>query len=205
MARRNEHLFHWLFDQPWWVSIIIGAVVFVGLRFVLPALPIKNPVLKPIADMAPMFWPFALFFLYPAGVSVFRSFHGRRRLDRQTGIKSIRELPWREFEDLLAEAYRRSGWRVTKTGSAGPDGGVDLIIERDGDRYLVQCKQWRNIKVGVRVVREMFGVMTAEGASGVVIVTSGMFTQDARTFAAKKPIDLVEGSQLVKMIRSVQG
>ncbi len=43
--------------------------------------------------------------------------------------------------------------------------------------------------MGVKVVREVFGVMTARHAQGAIIVTSGIFTQDAKTFAAGKPIE----------------
>jgi restriction system protein len=51
----------------------------------------------------------------------------------------------------------------------------------------------------------MYGVMTTEGATGVTVITSGLFTQEAKTFAEKKPIDLVEGHQLADLIREAQG
>jgi restriction system protein len=50
----------------------------------------------------------------------------------------------------------------------------------------------------------MFGVLTARKAQRAIIVTSGVFTQDARTFAAGKPINLVEGPELAALIRAVQ-
>lgn len=56
----------------------------------------------------------------------------------------------------------------------------------------------------MKVVREMYGLMTAEHAHGAIIITSGMFTQDARNFAAGKSIDLVEGRQLADLVASVQ-
>jgi len=46
--------------------------------------------------------------------------------------------------------------------------------------------------------------MTARKAHGAIVVTSGIFTQEARAFAEGKPIDLVEGEQLASLIRSVQ-
>jgi restriction system protein len=80
-----------------------------------------------------------------------------------------------------------------------------LVLKQNGNRFLVQCKQWRNHKVDVRVVREMYGVMTSERATGVIIMTSGLFTQEAKSFAKNKPIDLVEGHQLADLIRGAQG
>jgi restriction system protein len=38
---------------------------------------------------------------------------------------------------------------MTDNEAAGPDGGVDLQLKKDGNRFLVQCKQWRTQKVGV--------------------------------------------------------
>jgi restriction system protein len=88
--------------------------------------------------------------------------------------------------------------------AAGADGGVDLWLRKDGNRYLVQCKQWRSQKVGVSVVREMYGLVSAHNAAGAIIITSGIFTQEARAFAKGKSLDLVEGQQLVSMIDGVK-
>lgn len=65
-------------------------------------------------------------------------------------------------------------------------------------------QQWKRQKVDVRVVREMHGVMAAEGATGVIIMTPGLFTQEAKSFAEDKPIDLVEGHQLAESVQDVQ-
>jgi restriction system protein len=82
-------------------------------------------------------------------------------------------LSWREFEMLVGEAYRLQGYSVEETGGETADGGVDLILTKAGERFFVQCKQWRAFKVGVDVVRELYGVMAARGAAGGMVVTSG--------------------------------
>ena len=209
MSRRNESPLEMILDIlskcPWWVSIAFGALVFFGLEFLLPSLIGNDPMGKSIAAISRPLAPWiAAIFLIPVAISAFTTSRKRRQLDSQSGIDSIRQLSPKEFEELLAEAYRRSGYVVRENTSLGPDGGVDLTIEKGGNRYLVQAKHWKVFKVGVKVVREMFGLMVAEGASGVIIVTSGMFTQEAENFAQDKPIDLVAGDQLVEMIRCVQ-
>ncbi|MOA33307.1 Restriction endonuclease [compost metagenome] len=70
------------------------------------------------------------------------------------------------------------------------------------DKYLVQCKQWKAIKVGVTVVREFFGVMAAQGAAGGFIVTSGTYTQEAKEFAQGRNIQLVDGVLLTRWINN---
>ena len=59
-------------------------------------------------------------------------------------------------------------------------------------------------KVDVKIVRELYGVMAAKQAPHGVVITSGMFTQDAKNFATGKPIDLVDGHQLLELIGTVQ-
>jgi restriction system protein len=65
----------------------------------------------------------------------------------------------------------------------------------------VQCKQWRATKVGVRVVRELYGVMAARGAVSAYVVTSGTFTKEARKFARGRNIILIDGKALEREIR----
>ena len=125
-------------------------------------------------------------------------------LDKQKDIASIRELSWKQFEELVGEAFRRQGYLVLENEGAGADGGVDLWLRKDGNRFLVQCKQWKALKVGVNVAREMFGLVNAHQAAGAIIITSGMFTQEAKAFAKGKPLDLIEGQQVVQLIDSVK-
>ncbi len=204
MAKRNDGLLELLVELPWWVSITVGTVVYVGLRFVIPAITFENQIFKALAPVAPAVAWMAVLFLLPAVFSFFNTKRKRRLLDSQENLNSIRSLSWREFEELLGEAYRRQGYIVQENSGAGPDGGIDLIIGKGRSTFLVQCKQWKATKVNVSVVREMFGLMVAHQASGVIIVSSGMFTQEAKNFAEGKPIDLVDGEQLIGLIGSVQ-
>ena len=120
------------------------------------------------------------------------------------GIDAIRQLSWARFERLIGEAFRRQGYEVQETGRRSPDGGIDLVLARNGGEYLVQCKQWRTSTVGVTIIRELNGVMAARHADGGFVVTSGSFTPDARAFAATCPIELIDGARLVSLIGQAQ-
>jgi len=205
MARKNESILNLLVGAPWWVSVVLSGVVFVILRYIFPGISGDNLVLKSVARAAPIVAPWAaLVLLLPAPVSAYRSWRKRKLLDDQKDLDGIRSLSWREFEELVGEAYRRQGYSVRENSGAGPDGGIDLVLKKDGNTYLVQCKQWRSMKIGVKVVREIYGLLAAKHAHGAIIITSGMFTQEAKSFAAGKPIDLVEGRQLADLVGSVQ-
>jgi restriction system protein len=117
-------------------------------------------------------------------------------------------ISWREFEMLVGEGFRLQGYQVVEMGGGGADGGVDLVLTRPGknggEKFLVQCKQWRALKVGVDVVRELYGVMAARGATGGFVVTSGRFTDDAISFASGRNLTLLDGPKLVDLIRQAR-
>jgi restriction system protein len=212
MGRRGGSILEDLISLPWWVSVACAAAAFITLRFIVPVFLPAGPatsanyalkgILGGVSSMAPLL---ALVLLIPAPIAALRQWRERRLLDSQEGLATIRALSWERFETLVGEAYRRQGYAVSRlSADGGPDGGVDLILKKDGATVLVQCKQWKAWKVGVPVVREMFGVMTAQKAHHAFIVTSGTFTPEARAFAAGKPIDLIGGPQLAYLIRAVQ-
>ena len=110
--------------------------------------------------------------------------------------RTLDSLSPQQFELMIGEMYRRQGYSVEVCAGDGADGGIDVTLRRGDEVVLVQCKHWRVYKVGVSTVREMYGVLTSEGAARVILVTTGMFTADARQFAAGKPIELVDGAAL---------
>ncbi|WP_423195246.1 Restriction endonuclease [Cupriavidus sp. H19C3] len=116
---------------------------------------------------------------------------------------AIRRMTWREFEMFVGQLYRMNGFTVVETGGGGADGGVDLELRRGQELFLVQCKQWRAYKVSVNVVRELYGVMVDRGAAGGFVVTSGIYTTDAKAFAEGKNISLVDGATLAANLKRV--
>src|ERR1051325_10416383 len=68
-------------------------------------------------------------------------------------IERLRAIESFQFEQVIAATYRKLGFNVIRRGGANPDGGIDLIIERQGVQTAVQCKQWRVWNVGLRPVR----------------------------------------------------
>jgi restriction system protein len=149
-------------------------------------------------------WMFAAPFIVVTVVAALNSRYRRRLFDAQIGVESLRVISWQDFERLVGEAYRRQGYVVEEIGGSAPDGGVDLVLHRDGRKVVVQCKRWRSAQVGVTLVREFFGVIVAEKAERGIFVTSGTFTPDAVNFARGKPIELVDGRALAALIGGLQ-
>jgi restriction system protein len=136
--------------------------------------------------------------------SLFNQLRKGKMLENQTGLDSIQDLSWRQFEELVGEVFRRQGYLVLENPSEGVDGGIDLRLRKNGQMTFVQCKHWKSKSVGVKIVRELYGVMTGKKANIGIIVTFGNFTQEAKAFAKGKPIHLIGGNQLVNLISEVQ-
>lgn len=203
--RRKEGLFQVLLDFPWWVSIIVGGVAFVMLRWIVPSVVAHNKILADIAQgFSGVAGYIALFFLFPAGLSFFKQVIRGRKLEAQRNLESVRDLSWREFEGLVGEAFRRQGYFLIEKGGNQPDGGIDLVLRKDGQLIYVQCKHWKSRQVGVQIVREQFGILSASNATKVIIVTSGSYTDEAQSFAAGKPMELIDGRALLQLICEVQ-
>ncbi|MCZ8528615.1 restriction endonuclease [Alteromonas sp. PRIM-21] len=204
MPRNKTNFIDLLVELPWWVSVIFSAATYVTLAHGLPNVQTDNPMLAMVFNAFAIPAPFiATIILLVAPFAYFHSRRKAKQLDTQRSLDTISDLHWRNFEELVAEAYRRQGYRVTE-GGYGADGGIDLVLKKGDEIILVQCKQWKAQKVGVSVVREMFGVLTASNASRVFIICSGKFTQQAIDFASSKPISLLGADELLSLIQSVQ-
>ncbi len=140
-----------------------------------------------------------------AASSVLEAREKRRLLDRQSDLESIRRLDWKAIESLIGECYRLRGFRAQENRSEVADGGFDIRAEDRHGLHLVQCKYWRTRQVGAAIVRELYGVMAAEGAKSGSVVTCGTFTREAKLFAKRMPMNLVDGARLERMIMGVRG
>jgi restriction system protein len=221
MARRRQSPAEDLLDLiamlPWWVGVALALVSYVVLHQ-LAAAQVVGAV-KP-GQMANVMTRTMVLSLATAGqyfvpflciLGAIVSFARRKKraalvsgVTLSKGADALNGMSWREFELLVGEAFRLQGYSVTELGGAGADGGVDLVLRKGNERFLVQCKQWKAFKVGVDVVRQLYGVMAAQGAAGGFVITSGTFTTDAKAFAEGRNVKLVDGPQLFGLLKQAK-
>lgn len=206
LSKKNPPLFTILSYLPWWVSIISGLVVYVCLDYVFPSVVSNNQMMGMLAEAGKHVAPFfGSLFVIPAIASIFERKKRAKLIAQQNSIESLKSISWQEFEILVGEAFRRKGYSVVENMVGGADGGIDLLLKNDkAETHIVQCKQWRKAKIGVAIVREMFGVLKASSAKSVYIVCSGAFTKEATAFASNLPITLIDGKGLLSLIENVQ-
>lgn len=226
MARRKrtstaDDLLELVAMLPWWAGVLLALVSYFVLHniasqpVVAPTQPgqmgamVTQSIWKSLATAGQYLLPFIC--LLGAGTSAWRR-RERKNLvadvARSKATDALDGMRWREFEMLVGEGFRLQGYQVVETGGGGADGGVDLVLTKPGksggEKFLVQCKQWRAYKVGVDVVRELYGAMAAKGATGGFVVTSGRFTDEAISFASGRNVILVDGPKLHGLLRQAQ-
>jgi restriction system protein len=225
MARRRKTSFADDFMDlvarlPWWVGVLLAIGGYLVLHQVaaksLPApaagqvgMAATQALWKGLASAGQYIVP--ILCLGGACMSAWRRRQRSRLMADVTasGAADVLDgMSWREFEMLVGEAFRLKGFSVMESGGNGPDGGIDLVLSRPGlngaEKFFVQCKQWRAFKVGVDVVRELYGVMAARGAAGGYVITSGRFTEEASKFAAGRNVQLIDGPALRTLIASAR-
>jgi len=120
--------------------------------------------------------------------------------DKVELVQQLRSVDWFQFEKIVALAYRKQGYTVTRRGGAHPDGGIDLLISKDGETKAVQCKQWKTWKLGVKTVREFLGALAdAQLQHGTIIGLCGS-TFAAQALAAKHGIALLNETDLATLL-----
>jgi len=203
--------------MPWWACVALALVSYLVLHgLAQPVVPsnidphhleqlVTRSLITGLAMAGQFVVPIAC--LFAAGVSATQRHRRGSLLASVTHAKApdaLQGMSWQEFELLVGEAFRVQGYEVSERGGAGPDGGVDLVLRKDKEKFLVQCKHWKAFKVGVQVVRELYGVMAAQGAAGGFVVTSGSFTEEAVAFASGRNVRLVDGPKLFGLIQQAR-
>jgi restriction system protein len=109
-----------------------------------------------------------------------------------------------EFEKLVSTLLERMEFRAEMTKTSG-DGGIDIIAVLDkpifGGKYLFQCKRYgtENL-VGAPTVRDFYGAVTADKALKGVLITTSDFTAQAREFAERVDVELINLPQLRNLL-----
>jgi len=117
-------------------------------------------------------------------------------------INEVDNLSGIEFEKICMELIRNMGFSVENTKASG-DGGIDLIAYNHqpllSGRYIIQCKRYSG-SVGEPILRDLYGVVTAERANKGILITTGHFTKNAIGFAEGKNIELIDGPNLKNLM-----
>ena len=120
---------------------------------------------------------------------------------------NLMELSPTEFEALIQNLFTKMGLEARQTRPSR-DGGVDCVAWDPrpifGGKVVIQAKRYKNT-VGVSAVRDLFGTLQNEGASKGILVTTSGYGQASFDFAQNKPIELIDGANLLYLLSEHAG
>ena len=90
-----------------------------------------------------------------------------------------------QFEEEVAKIFILNGYHAIVTKGSG-DGGVDIILKKDGYKAIVQCKHYKN-PVPPEPIRALWGCKDDFEADEVILVASSGITQSGADFTSNKP------------------
>ena len=118
--------------------------------------------------------------------------------ENEKNIESIEEQsidPY-EYEKAIADIFLSLGWTTFTTPKSG-DQGADIIMQKEGFTYVVQCKLY-NQPVGNKAVQEVTSAQAYYEAIGAVVITNNDYTKSARQLAESQNVWLLHDSQLAE-------
>ena len=84
----------------------------------------------------------------------------REFYDSKKTLLSLKQMSWKEFEHFVGTFFEKQRYSVEVTGGLR-DGGIDLIVTKNGKSSFVQCKKYRENQVTLSMMRDFYGAMSS--------------------------------------------
>lgn len=105
----------------------------------------------------------------------------------------------RDFEFYCAELLENNGFQEIKVTKSSGDYGIDILAEKDGITYAIQCKCY-GTPVGVKAVQEAYAGRDYYDCMVGAVMTNQYFTAPAVEAAKKLKILLWDRGYLESMM-----
>ena len=112
------------------------------------------------------------------------------------------EMEGTEFEEYCAELLEAKGFENVEMPPASHDYGIDIIADKDGISYAIQCKCYSD-PIGIKAIQEAYAGKDYYKAMIGVVMTNQGFTKSAREFADKLNVVLWDGDYVMDLIHEV--
>lgn len=127
----------------------------------------------------------------------------REKTALRSSLNQLKKINPYDFEAYVGNIYEKMGYSIKMTPKSG-DSGVDLVLEKKNQKFIVQCKRY-NGTVSSSEVRAFLGTMVFHQAEYGKFVTTGKFSSNCYEFEDKFNIELVDGFELMKLSNTVVG
>ena len=103
------------------------------------------------------------------------------------------------FETVMMDVFRNLGYSNVRNPSMSDDMGRDIIMEKNGVTYIVECKHFSDTKVGRPIVQKLDSAARSfetDNEKQGMVVTTNNFSQRARDYAEKVGVELWDGEKI---------
>lgn len=132
-----------------------------------------------------------------------------KRAIRQLGYNSLAErafpmntidaMEGHEFEYFVADLLKKLGYTNVEVTRGSGDQGVDVLAEKDGIRYAIQCKNYAH-PLGNTPIQEVAAGRDYYACHIGVVITNNYFTSGGKDLAKHTRILLWDRDKLQEMI-----
>lgn len=118
----------------------------------------------------------------------------------KNGAQRCLRLDGPEFEAYVALVLEDNGFRRVEITKGSGDQGVDILAERNGKTYAIQCKNYEGA-VGNFAVQEAYAGAQFYGCDAAAVICPGEFTRGAKELAKATGVLLWDGKKLSHMMK----
>lgn len=165
-----------------WIALLILPIFSSPIFFLVQLILKKNKKTAPLRERYSQYQDAIYAYIY---------------WEKTTKLNFWMSLDGHQFEDAVAAVYRTNGY-IAQVSKQGGDGGVDIILEKDGKTIAVQCKAHKK-EIGPSVARDLYGTISHLGIEEGIIVSRSGFTAGVYEFVQNKHIELVTLNDLMNM------
>lgn len=147
-----------------------------------------------------------LFFAVMVIVAVYgyrhpNAWHGKRNpyRDSSSSLRQADSLSGIQFEHWCADVLKYNGFSNINTTKASGDQGADIIAFRNGEKYAIQCKRFKN-KLSNKPIQEVYAAKAHYACTRAAVMTTNYFTEGAIDLARSTGVELWDRSVLSRMI-----
>ena len=91
-----------------------------------------------------------------------------------------------EFEIWCSEYLSKLGFTNIIVLPLGPDGGKDIICEKDSQKFYVECKRYYiDHSISTFHVEKLLGAMISDNINNGIIITTGTISNDVKSILNK--------------------
>ena len=109
----------------------------------------------------------------------------------------------REFENFVGYVFKSKGYHVESINHT-KDQGADIVMSRRDEKVCVQVKRYGG-SVGNKAVQEVVASLPYYNADRGIVVTTGRFTEAAKTLASVNEVELIDGTKFSKLVMETLG